>query len=222
MKYILVENRTTVLLGPMFWNQRMFQSELDDIEIPYKVPSIEQDYIEICKDPLIEMFPIVEVIAPDFNSLTEHLSGPWYTYENNQAIETWGKDSKDLESIRGFLRPLLAEARYNKEVGGTPISIQDQIFTIDTARGTRDSLAQQYLLLPDEGTINWKFPEGWVSMSKAEFSTCVDACAKHVQNCFDWERITLTGIESGDATALQAVYEMLKPPTTARVNPLKR
>ena len=79
MKYILVQNQTTVLLGPMYWKPRMLQSELDDIEISYIVPPAEQGYILVNSDPLIEIFPITETITPEFNSLIEHLSGPRYT-----------------------------------------------------------------------------------------------------------------------------------------------
>lgn len=214
--YILVENRTTVLLGPLSWRPRFIQSELNDIEIRYTVPFTEQGYIKVNDTPLIEIFPVAEVISPSIDPLSESLSGPIYTYADNVAIETWGKVTKDLASIKHNLKQMIAAARYIKEVKGTTATIQGQTVTIDTARGSRDIFVQQYLLLPVDGTTTWKFPEMWLTLSKTDLGSCVAAGVAHVQGAFDWEQTLCADIDNAtDISTLQTIHSTTFLPANA-------
>lgn len=205
--YILVENKTSILLGPMSWRPRFIQSELNDIDIAYTVPFTEQGYIKVSDTPLIEIFPVVEVISPSIDSLSEKLSGPTYTYNNNTATETWGKDTKDLESIKQNLKQMIAVLRYTNEVKGTTAVVQGQTVTIDTARGSRDIFVQQYLLLPVNGTTNWKFPETWLTLTKTDLELCVSAGVSHVQGAFNWEQSLCTEIDAASTILeLQTIH----------------
>ena len=85
-QYILTQNRASVLLGPMFWRQRMFQAELTTLEedgelaptIKYVVPTEEQGYVLISSNvdqtPQFEFWPILNVDQPTFDPLSELLA----------------------------------------------------------------------------------------------------------------------------------------------------
>lgn len=213
MKYIIVEDKTIVHLGPMFWNARRIQSELDDLEVAYVVPQTEQGYVQFSATPLVEIFPIVSSTQPDFDPTFEHLSGPWYTYANNEATETWGKDTKDLAFVRAYLKDLTASVRYDKEVGGAKATIQGQTVTVDTSRDGRNIFVQSYMLLADTDTIKWKFPEGWLLLTKADLGACVMAGVTAVQTAFLEEHDQGVAIDAAtDTASLQAIYLVLNPP----------
>ena len=39
----------------------------------------------------------------------------------------------------------------------------------------------------DADTVNWKFPETWLTLTKQDLGLCVTAATQYVQECFDWE-----------------------------------
>ena len=42
--------------------------------------------------------------------------------------------------------------------------------------------------MADGETVKWKFPEGWVELTKTELGGIVAAGAAHIQTQFDWEK----------------------------------
>ena len=50
--------------------------------------------------------------------------------------------------------------------------------------------------MSDTETSNWKFPEGWLTLTKSELGQCVSAGATHIQSCFDWEKNYTDRIEA--------------------------
>ena len=82
MNYLLVENRQSgnpsILLGPIVWKPRFIQSEIDDLEVDYKVPPAEQGYIKINDN--LEIIPVIEATDAGEDPLYEGLAGPFYNY----------------------------------------------------------------------------------------------------------------------------------------------
>ena len=119
---------------------------------------------------------------------------------NKQAIETYDMlyvisldrspqryDVVRKQLAKYNLKQLAAQERYKKEILGTTATIQSQSLTIDTSRGARDIFVQTYLLMGDADTVNWKFPETWLTLTKQDLGLCVTAATQYVQECFDWE-----------------------------------
>lgn len=185
MNYILTENKT-VLLGPLSWKPRFLQSELDDLEVDYKISPIE-GYTKINDD--LEIFPITSAFAPDHDSYFESLSGPYYTFTDTEASQTYTKIDLDIQSIKYNLKSIVTDYRYKIENAGTKITIQDLKVTIDTARGNRDIFVQKFLLMNDTDIVEWKFPEGWLTLSKVELGSVVAAGNDWIQNAFGAEKL---------------------------------
>lgn len=193
MNYLIVRNKQFVLLGPMIWRQRMFQSIINDlfddgdITQKYDIPPIapESNYLDLGEG--LEIFPVTSSNVPDHDTKYFELAGPYYTYKNNQASESYNVVARSLDQSKSILNGIVTNNRYIKEQAGIKLTIQGQEVTIDTARGSRDIFMQTYLAMSDTETINWKFPEAWIAVTKSDMGYIVTSGKNHIQGCFDWE-----------------------------------
>ena len=202
MNYIIVKDQQTVLLGPMPWRQRMFQREINDlleagdITEQYTIPPIapESNYLALGEG--LEIFPVVQSNVPAHDGIYEQLAGPYYSYANNEATETYNAVSVPLDQIKGTLKNIVTNNRYKKEVGGFKITVQSSEVTVDTSREGRQIFLDTYLAMADAETINWKFPEAWINVTKTDMEQIVFAGKSHIQTCFDWELSTQNAIDA--------------------------
>lgn len=190
MNYLLVENKQIVHLGPVPWKHRFIQAELDDLEVYFNVNPTETGYVKI--NDKFELIPLVEDITPDYDIIYHHLAGPFYTYNEQPdgtftATMTHTIHDNPLESIKGHFKQIVANERYRKENMGTTANVQGQIVTVDTSRENRNTLVQAFLLMSNTDTINWKFPEGFITLSYSEIESVVATGALYIQAQFDWE-----------------------------------
>lgn len=196
MDYLIVENRQTVHLGPMPWRQRMFQEELNDLEVEFTVPATPQNYIKINDN--FEIFP-VSLEQPPYLYEFESLSGPTWEYTENTANGTYTVYTLEVPQIKNTLISITASQRYDKENSGTTTNIQNQTVTIDTSREGRAIFVQAYSIMQDGTTIDWKFPETWLTLTKDELKLVVDTGAGYVQTQFNWEK-TVTDLINNATT----------------------
>jgi hypothetical protein len=57
-----------------------------------------------------------------------------------------------------------------------------------------------------DDTVQWKFPEGWLTLTRSDLGTVVTAGSNHVQDQFVWEVNKNTEIDAcATATELDAV-----------------
>ena len=91
-----------------------------------------------------------------------------------EAIPTWDKMVKPLDQIRQMIRDDVAGKRYIKEAAGTQVTIREGVtVTADTSRDGRAIFVQVYATLADDATVDWKFPEGWFTVTKAELGAVI-------------------------------------------------
>jgi hypothetical protein len=184
MYAVIYDNR--VLVGPMNWNRGMFQGALERRGIQYTLPRTAPDDLPLIIDEHAKIMQ-VEEIRPELNTLVEFYYGPLWDITETKAIANYEVHDTPIESARYNLKQLAAQERYKKEILGTTATIQDNIVTIDTSRGARDIFVQTYLLMGDADTVNWKFPQTWLTLTKSDLGLCVTAATQYVQECFDWE-----------------------------------
>jgi hypothetical protein len=178
-----------VLLGPIEWNPRFIASVLQtDLDLPMKPSVTDSDKNKVPYDIIenVRVRPVVFDI-PEHNPKIQHLIGPYWSYTENEATASYVVENRNIDLIRSELKQQVAAERYNREVRGTKITIQEQEVSVDTTRENRDRYAQKYLLMGDTDTIEWKFPEGWFTLTKEELGSVVTACDNHVQSAFNWE-----------------------------------
>lgn len=221
MAYILVENRQIVHLGPFEWNKhRMLQSELNDLEVTYTVSPTESGYIKINNN--FEIFPITGISYPeDYDSLYHDLAGPYWTYADKSASGAYTHIDKPLSDIRSMITQTAARLRYDKESLGTQVEIRPGVMvTADTSREGRQIFTQVYGIMQDGATVDWKFPEGWMTITKDELGTVIMGGAAYIQTQFDWEKGYADRAEAATTVVeLKAIYDELVPPPSSNNRP---
>ena len=222
MQYLLVENRQSVLLGPINWKPRFIQSEFDDLEVPFMVPPVEQGYINVDQvlgensTTGIEIFPLVEVNVPAIDEVYQHLAGPFYTYQDNQAIANYQALDLDIGVIKQNLVNLTASVRYTKENAGTKYNLNGTEVTLTTERLERGKYFNLLNVVGDSA-INWKFPEGFFQVSKTDVQAIVTTISSYVQSQFDWEVEMISQINSATSLDQLKAIQVLPPQQTPKV-----
>jgi hypothetical protein len=183
--YAVIYNNK-VVVGPMNWNRGMFQGALEKKGISYELSRTAPNNLPLVIDEHAKIMQVDE-IRPQMNPLLEFYYGPLWDITEETAIANYEVHDSPIESMRYNLKQLAAQERYNKEVLGTTVIIQDHVVTIDTNRGARDVFVQKYLLMADSDLVNWKFLSTWLTLTKQDLGLIVQAIDQHVQTCFDWE-----------------------------------
>jgi hypothetical protein len=187
MTIYVLENNNSVINGPRSWNYRSFESTLqEDLEINYTLPISKSDNEIITIDDHTHIYS-AELIYPDYNQTIQYIHGPFWDFSTGVAIGTFEVKELPLEHIKSNLKSKVASNRYIKENFGVKYTVQNLEITIDTSRGNRDIFVQKYLLMADTDTVQWKFPEGWLTLTKSELGEIVSVGFNYVQQQFDWE-----------------------------------
>ena len=192
MHFCLLED-LNIRLGPFEWSKRRFEDAIqEDFDILFPLPFQNSEAIDIHNS--LKIRPVKETIYPNMNGRIQELAGPFVTITDTDCTLTYNAADKSIDSIKNELKSEVANNRYNFEVGGTTVTIQDQELPIITSRGERDIYLQTLQLGGDN--ITWKFNDKWVVLSLAELQTIVTAVFTHVKNSFEWEAAKVTEIDA--------------------------
>lgn len=188
MHYAVI-HKEQVLVGPKDWNRSFFVAMLNRVNIKnVMIPRFPTDIVF----PYIidENTKIVKVtiVEDNYDQDTQYLRGPLWDFSGADAIARYEAVDTPLEFIKERLKKSVAHVRYEKEVAGTTATIQTITVTLDTSREGRNIFIQKLLLMKDDETINWKFPEGWLTISKSDLALIVESGASYIQSTFDWEK----------------------------------
>ena len=193
MNFLITQNGF-VSLGPKEWNKYSFQSELDDLGASTVLPMSNTEFMSISDS--VKIWPVTIDNSTPINHKTQQPAGPFYTYTSNSAVGYYTAVDKSIDTVKNELKGVIASSRYTKEVAGTTAVIQGRTLTIDTMRGSRDVFVQQYLLLDATETVQWKFPEGWLILTKSDLGIAVQAGVAHIQGAFVWEAAKIVEIDA--------------------------
>ena len=203
--YVLV-HKERVLVGPRDWNRPMFEGALERLKLSTLLPRRDPQELPfiIDEDTYITNSAIV---IPPHDELIETYHGPYWNFENKDlAVGTYEIKERPIGSIKEALMNQVAAERYRKEVSGAKTTIQGLEVSLDTSRDGRNIFLQKYSLMSDADTVNWKFPEGWLTLTKTELGAVVFEGASHIQAAFDWEKAKVEEIEAAaDAATLKAI-----------------
>jgi hypothetical protein len=178
-----------VIIGPRLWNKLLFEEALqEECDITYTLPTRNDDGTPYIISDTVKILPITSLPEPAFNSKIQRLDGPYWNFSDTIAEMYFTVGDLPIDAVKNNLIALVAANRYSAEVGGIKMTIQGTEVSIDTNRGARDIFFQGYSVLGDTETVNWKFPECWMTLSKAELGTIVESIKAHVQTCFNWEQ----------------------------------
>jgi hypothetical protein len=197
--YIL-QHKNRVIAGPRDWNAAMFNFALKSVGINTQIQDFVPQQLPLVIDSDTKITECV-LIYPEFNEKIQYAHGPFWDFSKDVAVGTFEVRENSIESIQNHLKAIVASERYKNETAGIKIKIQNKDITIDTSRGSRDIFVQKYLLMKDSDTVNWKFPEGWLVLTKADLGIVVNAAVAHIENEFNWEKGKVDEINSTTTSA---------------------
>ena len=178
----------------------------------------EMGYVRINDN--FEIFPVGEVVGPSIDSRWDDPVGPTWSFVEQEielprpelwpedmptpttwkreAIPTFDKVAKPLDQIRQMIKDDVAGKRYVKEAAGTQVELRPGVtVTADTSRDGRAIFVQVYGTMADDTAVDWKFPEGWFTVTKTELGAVIAGGFTYIQEQFVWEK---TFVDRIDAT----------------------
>lgn len=203
--YVII-HKGRVILGPLAWAQKYYTDVLKirhriQANVPGQAPA-ELPYVI---DADTKIHEAVEV-KPPIDPMVQYHYGPLWDTSADVVVANYEVHDLTIESMRINFRALAAHERYKKEASGTKVTIQNTEVSIATTRGERDNVIQKFLLTGADETVNWKFPQGWLTLTKEELGQVVAAANNHVQSAFDWEKAINDQIDVAEtAEALYAI-----------------
>lgn len=193
--YVVTHN-DQVLLGPIAWSARMFNSVIeDDTEIKVNILQSQRDQVPLDLGNGIKIRHAVED-RPSLDPKLQMYTGPFWSFTDTTGTATYIPVDKPISLVKSELKQLAAYERWKKEQSGVKTTIQGTEVTVDTVRGSRDIFVQKFLLMSDGETTTWKFPQGWFTLTKSDLGQCVAAGATHVQSQFNWEANIVSQIDA--------------------------
>lgn len=183
-----VIHKDKVIIGPKEWNRSFFSFRFQQLKISAPMmPRTAPSEMPFVVDENTRIVP-ASVIYEEINPMIQYHRGPIWVINEDSATATYVATDTPIEQARANFRNQAADERYKKEVSVTKMTIQDLEVSLDTSRDGRNIFIQKFSLMSDTDTANWKFPEGWLTLTKAELGSIVQAAAAHIQSAFDWEK----------------------------------
>ena len=186
MFVIVYDNQ--VVLGPMRWNKYRFENFLvEEHEITATLPSSNDPETMVTVNDSCTIYPVQGSPDPQFNPTIEMLHGPFWDFNNGVATSSYQVQPLPVDAVKNMLIAQAANERYRREIAGTTATIQNTSVTLATDRDNRAVVNNTYLIMQDGDTVQWKFPQAWLTLSKQDLATAVTAINDHVQAQFVWE-----------------------------------
>jgi hypothetical protein len=191
--FVLSQNRSSIILGPMEYDQRYFQSIIkDDLGLDVTLPVRATGYLDLGHN--LELFSVT-VNYPPANSKIQEFAGPFFVYSGQTCSASYTVVPKPIDSVKSELKAKAAADRYIKEVGGITLTIQGKEVKVLTNRDDRNLYLQALQL--GAANVSWKFDnQTWLTLSLAELGDIVAAIMNHVKTCFEQEAAKATQIDS--------------------------
>jgi hypothetical protein len=211
--YVII-HKNRVILGILPWNSQYYTDVLRSryritTELPRNEPAPDVFPWEIDADTKI--VPAEEVRPNIENPLVKYYYGPTWDFLETKVIANYEVIPHAIEDARANYKVKAGTQRYEQEVSGTSITINDVEYKIETDRSSRTKYIEKYVSMGE--TVNWKFNEGWVVLTKTQMQSIVAAIDTHVQSAYD-EELRLNAVIDACETAeqLEAVEELNKKP----------
>jgi hypothetical protein len=209
-------HKNQVLVGPKDWDKAFFSYVLEQKGITTLLPRTATETLPhvIDADTYIQK---VTVTQDEFNPMTQYLRGPLFTIAEDTVTAHYEVVDTVIELARNNFKQKAAEERYKKEVSGIKVTLQENEYSVTTQRVDRDIFAVNAMLLGDNETLNFKFSEGFVQLTKSDLLTVSNAIKAHVQAAFTWESNIFAQIDAAETAEQLLAIEIVEAPQTPTV-----
>ena len=208
MYAVIYKNR--VIVGPMDWNRAIFQGSLEKEGVVVGIPRVAPDALPYIINEDVKI-ALVEEQRPEINPLVEYYYGPQWDLSGEKAIAVYNVMDTLVEFARYNFKTKAAEARWKKETSGTKINVQGVEVNLDTSRDGRNIFIQKYSIMTEEEVVNWKFLEGWLTLTKNDLRSIISAGSSYIQSCFDWGKTINDAVDAASTKEeLLVIGEQIK------------
>lgn len=208
--YSLIHN-SQLILGPIQWNYRLINAELEDLEINYKVSPRDYENVPIAADVGTKTYILPAVLLiPEYDSRFQGVGNfEWTIVEENDIpvrVEfNYSIGDKTLDQIKGEYKSQLAPIRRQKENTQITLTVNNTEILVSTSREQRLALVSKLVSSP--GPHLFKFDnEVWVEITTTDLQNIITQIDNKVQEAFDWEYQKLQEIDA--CTTGQEVYQV--------------
>ena len=215
--YALI-NGQELFLGPIGFNVRMINSELEELELPerFRVSSSDYQNIPLSITNEVKILPARNQ-QPEFDPKYEYLYGPVHEIKEDEVVFNYWKADRTLEDIKAVYKLRVKPERQLRENTSINVTVNSTEVEVSTDRENRLALTSK--VVSGDGPFNFKFANGvWVEVSKVDLQTIISAIDAKVQEAYDWELAKLQEIDACETK--EAVYEVeITPPVVNPVTP---
>jgi hypothetical protein len=207
---IALINNNSLILGPMGFNVRMINSELEELEVEERITP--QSYTDLpihFTDNLTHLL-LLEKDVPSHDSKYHNVGNfSWEIIQEDdvpiKVLLTYPIVDKTLEEVKELRKQEVAPYRREKENTTITLTINNTEVEVSTSREERLLLASKLAAAP--GPHNFKFQNTWLEVTTEELQTIVSAIDVKVQEAFDWELAKLQEIDACET--IDDVYDVV-------------
>jgi hypothetical protein len=209
MEIALIHNNS-LELGPMGFNVRMINSELEELEVEERISP--QSYTDLpihFSDNLTHLLPL-ERNTPSHDPKYHNIGNfGWEIIKENdipvKVLLTYPITDKTLEEVKEIRKQEVSPYRREKENTILTLTVNDTQVEVSTSRDERLLLASKLSAAP--GPHNYKFSNTWLEITTEQLQTIVNAIDVKVQEAFDWELAKLQEIDACET--IESVYDVV-------------
>ena len=209
MEIALIHDNS-LILGPMGYNVRMINSELEELEVEETITTQSYTNIPIhFSDGLTHLLPLEKDIPPYDPKYYDVGNFTWEIIEENQVptkvLLTYPITEKTLEEVKTLRKSEVSPYRREKENTILTLTINETEVEVSTSREERLLLASKLAASP--GPHNFKFSNTWLEITTEQLQTIVSEIDVKVQEAFDWELSKLQEIDACET--IESVYDVV-------------
>jgi len=196
-----------LILGPIEWRPgymaTIIQQDLD-LDQPPRILQSDRERVPYDILPNVRVRRVNE-LRPQINPKIQDYNGPFWNYVGDVANAMYYPVDKSVPNVKNDLKNIAAARRYEKEIAGITVNVDNKDIYISTDRDKRKIYFEKLVAIGD-GSITWKFGNDFLNIDKSDLEKIVQAIDTHVQAAFNWEIAKNQEIDScSSLTELDAV-----------------
>lgn len=207
---IALINKDSLILGPMGFNVRMINFDLEDLEIEDRITPQSYTDLPIHFSDNETHLVLIEKIIPEHDPKYHNVGNfTWEIIKENntptKVVLTYPIINKTLEEVKNIRKLEIAPCRREKENTTITVNLNGTQVEVSTSREERLLLASKLAASP--GPHNYKFINTWLEVTTEQLQTIVSEIDVKVQEAFDWELAKLQEIDA--CTTIDEVYDVI-------------
>jgi hypothetical protein len=196
---IALINNNSLILGPMGFNVRMINSELEDLEVEERITPQSYTDLPIHFNDGETHLVIIEKNIPSHDPKYYNVGNfTWSIIEEDnvpvKVLLSYPIIDKTLDEVKELRKQEVAPVRREKE--NTKISVNLNGKTIKTSTSREERILLSTKLSASSGPRNFKFENGWKEVTTENLQYILNEIDTKVQEAFDWELSKLQEIDA--------------------------